>query len=988
MIRFRALGGLDLCGDDGVAIRSVLAQPRRLAVLASLALAGERGFLRRDTLVGRLWPESSQDRARHSLNQAVYRLRLSLGRDAIQSRGDEEVGLAPGRIWSDAGAFRSAIEERRDEEALTLYRGELLPGFFLPDAPEFERWLEEERGYLRTQAVGAARRLARRAREEGLASAAVSWARRAVELSPGDEEAMRELLRLMASAGDRAGAVLTYEAFVRRLAAEPGVEPSPETRDLVQEIRGPQPRIDAALPSTGGTGPTVDGTGATLPHPTSPLVGRDREVVRLLELLEGQDCRLLTITGPGGVGKTRLALELAHLATRNLEDRVWFVPLAGVPSPELLPAAIGQTLDLGATGGDAAERLSTHLGRRAGLLVLDNLDHLLDGASFLVKVVEGAPGLRILVTSREALRLRGEWIFPLEGLPVADEKGTTGVPAAAKLFIEAARRVTGGFEPEGGALESVARICRLLDGVPLALELAAAWIRVMPPEEIAREIETSLHFLSGRFRDGPERHRNLQATFERSWTLLTDEQQDALARLSVFRGGFHRQAAEEVAGADLESLACLVEKSLLRPSSHGRFEPLEVIRQFAGEKLAEDPKEEATVREKHALRYSRLLAGLRDRLSGPEADEALHEVAPEMDNLRTAWRTASDQRMLQTLATVADPLFALYDCRGWHGEGEVAFGDALQRIRADGASPVEAGLRRRVEGILLARRGACLLRLGRGSQAERLLREALEAVRGTPSVRETAFVLDRLGVGAYERGEAAEAERLQREALALRRSLADPREVAISLNNLGSLSFAVGNLPQARELCREALDLQQQLEDRVGEVISLHNLGQISLALGDGDEAEVRLQQALTAARRLGHGVLIIRSLLTLGAVEDARGRARDARRYFQPALARAMQIGAESLALEAILGTARSLCHEGEGPAALELVEAVLHQPALDSGVLGGAERLRQRLEAALPPGAVEEARTSGGQATLREVAASLVGSLPLDNEQRMKGP
>jgi DNA-binding SARP family transcriptional activator len=407
MIRFRLLGGLELRKDDGSEVRSVLVQPRRTALLACLALASEGGYVRRDTLMGRLWPDSPQARARHSLNQALYGLRRSLDHETVVSRGDEEVGLDSGRLWCDARAFETALLEGREEEALEFYRGELLPGFFLADAPAFEGWLEESRLRLRTAAVSAAWVLAEAAERRGLPAETVSWARRAVALSGEEEVEVQRLLRLLGRVGDRTAALGTYEAFARRVRADPGVEPSPETQALIKEICGP--RTDPAAPP-------APPPRASLPsRPGSPLVGREEEVRRVEGLLVAPHSRLVTLTGPGGVGKTRLAMEVLFRARDEDSDGAWFVPLAGVAAPELVPAAVGHTLGLTIEDEDPALPVGRYLSRRTGLLVLDNLEHLLEAAPFVAWILKEAPGLRVVVTSREPLRLQEEWVLPSRG---------------------------------------------------------------------------------------------------------------------------------------------------------------------------------------------------------------------------------------------------------------------------------------------------------------------------------------------------------------------------------------------------------------------------------------------------------------------------------------------------------------------------------------------------------------------------------------------
>ena len=444
MIRFRTLGGMDLRKEGETRVGSVLAQPRRVAVLVSLALCGEPGFVRRDTLLGRIWADVPDERGRHSLNQVVYGLRKSLGREVILSRGDEELGIDPNRLWCDAGAFLAALAGGRDEEALGLYQGELLPGFHLEGAPVFQEWLEGRRTRLRDEAAAAAWRVSEAAERTGHSATAVSWARRAVDLSGQDELALRRLLRLLGSTGDRAGAVEAYQAFARRLAADPGVEPSPETRDLAEAIRGSVPSSLGA----GGSG-RISGGRVAPPPPATPLVGRDPELDCLRERLQDPQCRLVTITGAGGIGKTRLAQEVALELGAAFTDGVAFAALAGVEDHGELPGAMARSLGLSSGDEDPEEAVTRYLTSKQLLMVLDNMEHLPAAAPFVLRLMEGAPEVTVLTTSREPLRLQAEWVVHLDGLelPSGSRRGAAFWPIRSVTR----RNATGASRPSSTA---------------------------------------------------------------------------------------------------------------------------------------------------------------------------------------------------------------------------------------------------------------------------------------------------------------------------------------------------------------------------------------------------------------------------------------------------------------------------------------------------------------------------------------------------------
>src|SRR5918912_3333037 len=364
---------------------------------------------------------------------------------------------------------------------------------------------------------------------------------------------------------------------------------------------------------------TIEAGMKNLPVPRTSFVGRAAELEAIDRLLEDPRCRLLTLVGPGGAGKTRLALEAAARRVDRYPHGVHFVPLASVASPEFLAPALAESIQFAVDGAhsgfSAQDQLLDYLSERSTLLVLDNFEHLVEGAGFLSEVIERAPQVELLTTSRERLNVQSEWVFDVDGLGLA-ENGN-GTASAVRLFVERAEQVVPGFALDDAGYSQVLRICRLVDGMPLGIELAASWASVLSCAEIADEIEGSIDFLATSMRDVPERHRSLRAAIDQSWRLLTDEQRSAFSRLSVFRGSFDRSAAVAVTGADLRLLSELAAKSLLRRPDFGRFELHELLRQYAAEQLRLSPDEEADARERHARHYATMLLERKAPLMGP-----------------------------------------------------------------------------------------------------------------------------------------------------------------------------------------------------------------------------------------------------------------------------------------------------------------------------------------------------------------------------------
>lgn len=454
--------------------------------------------------------------------------------------------------------------------------------------------------------------------------------------------------------------------------------PSDSHEAFIAFARGGQSMSAASLPqSTSAVQPP-----APLPASTTPLLGRSAELAQIAHVLHDPMCRLLTLTGPGGVGKTRLAVQAATECASVFVDGVAFVSLVGVAESAMLPSAIASALGL--TLGDSADittQLLAHLRSRQLLLVLDNLEHLLgDGqtAGLIEQILAHAAALKILATSRESLHLHGEWVFHVQGLPVLSEDAPTG---AVQLFLQAARRANVSFaaEADSADLDHIAQICRQVEGVPLAIELAAAWCATLRPSEIAAHIAQDMGFLALPELPRPTRQGSLRAVFEQSWRLLSEAEQQGLAALSVFRGGFMSDAALAVADADLPMLARLQSRSLLRrvESAVGtlpRFEVHELVRQFAAEQLS--PSELRSVRNRHELFYAFLMNGAEAQLRSVAQRPMLQRLRADVDNVRAMWDWAVAQRDIVALNQALRGVARLCAIQSWNEEAVARFGAA------------------------------------------------------------------------------------------------------------------------------------------------------------------------------------------------------------------------------------------------------------------------------------------------------------------------
>lgn len=855
-LRIYAFGGLSIAvGDTAV---TGLASRKADGLLLYLA-ANPRPHTR-EALATLFWDDRTTQRALANLSVILTSLRKQLNDYLIITR--QSIGINPqADIWLDMQSFVQLVAARagsrddepvvrsdaaRLEQAIDLYTGDLLEGFILRSAEGFEEWATLERERLRQFAYDALSQLVTYHQERRQLARAIDYASRLVALDPLSEAAHRHLMLLYARDGQRTTALEQYAVCARILDEELGVEPDAATTGLYQQLLSGAPSEATAGPDRAAVATAL--AVASLPAETSPFLGREAELRLLDERLDDPACRLITILGPGGVGKSRLAL---HAALRRAEDFTHgaaFVPLAEISAAQLLADAIGDHLHVSfVQGQDTAVQLRDFLRQKELLLILDNMEHVADGAPLLADLLRNAPRLQIITTSRERLHLREEWLLPLHGLPVPAENGAPEASAAVALFVQSSRRVRADFTLDGHET-AVARICRLMDGLPLGIELAASWTRLLEPAEIVTEVERSLGFLETTLRDVPARHRSLAAVFTHSWVLISEAEQKALRRLSVFRGGFDRASATAVAGVSLLTLASLADKSFLRLGSPQRYAMHTLVRQFALEKLQEDPAAARAAHQAHCAYFLAFLAERREALLGGRQQAALAEIRAEIGNIRAALGWALEEGAAGVSDADAlhasDALFQFFTMQSWFQEGALLFGAALKspHVRRDST----------LHGWVLARCGWLAHLNGRPADGAAQLQQALALLESAHDRSGSVFCRNYLGASAFYRGDTAVAQEVLQIALADARAGGDRPGEAIALNILGAVHEALEQYDQAELFLRESLTLKKGIGDRWGMSFSLGNLGNVAVAQGDLQAANRLYQQSLELRRELG----------------------------------------------------------------------------------------------------------------------------------------
>lgn len=678
----------------GITIKHETPQPKsdisRKAEALLVYLARTRRVQHREYIAEFLWPNQTQEKASTSLRVALTHLRKRFA--AYLEINRQTISFNHLGSWLDAHELDSAVKTAAQivrehgyleisnieslENALTLYQGDFLFGFYIPQAELFDEWLVQEREWLRQRTIEGIQYLISSYERHGLFMEGVRWARQYVQLDSLNEIAHRHLMSLLAYSGDRRAAFEQYKDCVRLLQTEIGEEPAPETSALYQQIRAgnlvPLSRSHRIIHQQ-------------LPAATFPFVGRLSELNTLSDLLSQPECRLISIVGGGGMGKTRLAVRAAQEYQHFFTDGVCFVPLAMLERSQFLSTTILDALQLTYGGrSDPYSQMLQYLADKDILLIIDNFEHLLDSSQLITDILDHAPAVKILVTTREQLNLQEEWLVYLSGMGCPKQADVLEPEAfpAIQLFLQSARRILPDFQ-FASAPQAIIQICQLVEGMPLAIELAAGWLRVLSPTEIVTQIETSLDFLASSLRNVPERHRSIRAVFEHTWEPLSPHEQKVLMHLSIFQGGFTLKAAQVVAKASFPVLRGLVEKSLIRTEPSGRYGMHELLRQFVTEKLIES-KEVEQIKNLHLAYYIHYAEEAERQLHSSQRLMGLQAFIIETDNLRQAldWSEQANVSPDQVLLLVS-AMYAFWQARGDMQEASIRMQAVIKRPDID-----------------------------------------------------------------------------------------------------------------------------------------------------------------------------------------------------------------------------------------------------------------------------------------------------------------
>ena len=873
------------------------------ALLAILAYApGKRHA--REKLVDELWPDAEPDAARNRLSQALVWLRPQLEpgdtvRGSVLIADRATISLDPNRITTDVTDFNLALAEadqaRSDTDrhkaishAVELYRGDLLPEIY-------SDWVLTERRILQHNFVLALRRLSALHEAGGEYEAALGYARRAVAADPVQEEAHCDIIRLLAASGQAAAALRQYEELKRLLSKEFGALPSPAAEFLVDQIRKtktvtqPAPRLARRV--------------APLPAPLTRLFGRDVEIERVRQTVLTGETRLVTIIGPGGCGKTRLALAAGSRLVGEYPGAVAFVPLADLDDPQMIPAAISAALRLpGNAGASALEQIGDALSGEPFLLILDNLEHLAAGAAPLAReLLARVPKLTVLMTSRQRLNLEGEreiTVAPLDlpslSSPTPD---TLRLSASAQLFLDRAQAVRPQFEitPENAA--TIAQVCERLEGIPLAIELCAAWAQALTPAQMLEKLNRRFDLLVSRSVDTVQRHRTLRAALEYSFVQMPDGLQSLFKMLSAFRGSWSLEAAEIIwrdmgpsaAGISpdyvLEALTELRERSLIWTEDAGaemRFRMLDSLREFAAEQLSSD--EVSRLRAAHAVFYLQLARTADRDLGGPNEDDALSRLDWERENFRAALTWALETERIEPGLRLATALGRYWSIRGSLHEGRLW----LDRLLENAVSPIDSQLEAKALSVLGHLRWA----LGDYGAARDLHERSLAIRRRVSDDAGIEESLYYLGITAYREDDYDTAAEYLKESLAIAEARSDNAGIARVLLNLGNIGYERKLYSEARSYIRRSLEIEERLGNRRRCADAMNNLGLIARDCREYDLANRLFQDALAIRQNLKDNFGTAYSLANLGSIALLQGNLELAKRNLSDGLRLAYDVG------------------------------------------------------------------------------------------------
>jgi predicted ATPase/class 3 adenylate cyclase len=784
--------------------------------------------------------------------------------------------------------------------------------------------------------------------------------------------------------------------------------PDAQMRDLgvhvLQDLGEPQQIFELTHPDLDtGTLPPIQSLSNrphNLPAQTTPFIGRTRELQTIAKLLDNPGCRLVSLVGPGGIGKTRLALQAGAERTGSFLHGVYFVPLDDltVVSVQFLVFSICDAIRFTLHGKqDPKVQLLHYLHGKHMLIIMDNFEHLVEESTLLTEIFGHTPTVKFLVTSRERLNLPGEFPIEVSGLdcPDAPDDPEFDRYASIQIFLQSAQRVDPGFAMSPADMPAICSICKRVEGIPLGIELAASWVRALSCKEIDQEINKGMDFLTSTLRDVPERHRSLRSVFNYSWDLLAKKEKQLCQRLSIFEGGFTTQAAAAIARASLSDLASLADKSLLRRYMNGRYEVQKILRQYAREKIVSHAEEFEKTKKLHAHYFADVLHDQHTSLASEKQVRLFQDITTDIENIRTALQWAIEHCDIPALMKMSDTMVVFFERKGWYTEGQQLFSKIVHALykKPDAMASKEMQLSRSKAVFF---QGRLLRRLGNYEEAEKCFARSLATLRTMNETRSVSAILlqqsiiamrkgnlehaeqlsvqardlsiendddsnhaqalTNLGVIAYYKGDLKLCRQMHEQALAIRKKRGHMRSIAAALNNLANITHALGDRTEARRLFEQSLAIHNQINDQSGLTITYGNIALIYQELGETEKARNYFNLSLDIARQIGDPEGLVNSLLSLGNFHVVQKELQHAARIYHEALEVALRLNAMPRILASLDGIASLLIAREDYETGATVYLFLREQPRLAPEIINSLDHVMKVIHEHISPERLDE--------------------------------
>ena len=879
---------------------------------------------RRDALCEMFWYERESKAGKQNLRQSLYRIKQTLEKhekglgDKLFTTSRQELAINAKYLAIDAIDLLNGSEEissRKEEtetgdlsgnsklEALAeMHDGEFLEGMELIDEPLFNEWLRTKREQIHKRACELFERVAQHYRQIGILEKAHQWLDRWLSIETWNERAHRLKMEWLAQEGKRSAALAQYHELVEILLEEFQADPTEETNDLYLKIHYEEVQREIQKPSANRL--------FSIPNQSTPFIGRKRELEELVHLLSQKEVRLVTLQGLGGIGKTRLLFEVAKelaLQEDTFTDGSFFIPLAAITRAEQVPAAIAHHLQLSIQASiEERTRVIDFLRDRNLLLLLDNFEQVVEARSFLQEILETSKGVKLLVSSRNALNVKSEHRFVLKGLLAK---------SAQELFIQQAKRLQRNFD-ETSQRESIAKICEFVECSPLAIELAAGWIRMMNTKSILRELPRDPAFLQTDFPDIPERQRSMFIVFNYTWGILTDEEQELLAKLSIFQGNFSVQAVREILAINMRRLAGLVDKTLLRWDSNQRYSLHTLLRQFVSQKRA-GLRSEKELKLRYSDYYLQFLIQQAASLLGDRIQIAIRQIRTEWDNIQQAWNFAVQVKQFRSIEQAAR---SLCDCARYAGMATESQGlfelgiQALEKSEHQGKQEqilffkvyqIECHIEKEefqqasnklgeltqsihantdppdLIAIIKYLQARLKVPLGKYDEAIELSEEVLQYFRSKNEHTVTSEIKKTLSRIYILQGKYNEAIEILEQGIAGDRSIGFTSGIISKLDELGGVHIRLGHLQSAKEHLINGIELAQKIGSDTQEAHLRSKLGPVLYELGANDESVLILQKAHQIFHDLGMRISQLKCLNNIAVIQAKQGNYQQAEEKF-----------------------------------------------------------------------------------------------------------